>query len=86
MDAHDFKQLPILEQWEYFWDNCDKPFDSWKGDDKNYYLYVDRENKDLYLELWMEHDPNGERGINALTESEIVRYMVPHEKAELPWV
>ncbi len=85
MDVQQFEALPITKQSKHFWES-ERFIDSYKGDDTNYFLYKDTEADIFYMELWLEHDPNGKRGINALNESETVKYMVPHTRAELPWV
>ncbi|TXN37719.1 hypothetical protein FVB32_05370 [Flagellimonas hymeniacidonis] len=84
MDAHDFEQMTILDQWEYFWDSGEF-VDSIRGETMNYFLYRDIEHKDFFMELWIEHNPEGRRGINGLHTSDTVKYFVPHEQAKLPW-
>ncbi len=85
MDIYYFDCLSEEDKWEYFWDNSELS-DSILGVRHDIFLFKDIYTKDLFFELKIDKLGIDDPKITMLSNIEAsIKFVVPHQKAELPW-
>jgi len=85
MDAFEFDSMDPIDKWEYFWEYGIYQ-DSANQGDIDYFLFRHKEQKELYMELFISNKTS-ERGIKMIGGGEaLVKYEFGHgDKPAPPW-